>query len=158
MANNGFIKIGEAFEIRLENPDSCYPEVTAEALESFKKMAANLKRVAPKAEDFLYFSAVMMHAAEASALNEDGSPRLTAKGEPVQVGWNKDNNTWKWTTNDPSVKAYKNSNGDIFPEEELIKAHKKWKHRPLCVDHKSSSVDHTRGFIVDTYYERSLKE
>src|SRR5271154_5324842 len=98
MANNGFIKIGEAHEIiRIENPDSCYPEVTAEALDAFKKMAANLKRVAPKAEDFLYFSAVMMHAAEASALNDDGTPRLNLKGETVQVGWDKSGNTWKWT-------------------------------------------------------------
>ena len=25
------------------------------------------------------------------------------------------------------------------------------------MDHKSSSVDHVRGFIVDTYYDRTLK-
>lgn len=151
------IKLGEAHEIRLENAESCIPEVSAEVLENFRKFAANLKKVAPKAEDFLYFSAVMMHAAEAAALNEDGTPRLTLKGEPVQVGWDKSGNTWKWTSNDPNVRPYKNSNGDIFPEEELTKAYKKWKHKPLCVDHKSSSVDHVRGFIVDTYYDRSLK-
>jgi hypothetical protein len=60
-------------------------------------------------------------------------------------------------SNDPSIKPYKNSNGDIFPEEELVKAYKKWVGKPLCVDHKSSSVDHVRGFIVDTYYDRNLK-
>lgn len=151
------IKLGEAHEIKIENTDSCIPEVSAEVLEGFRRFAANLKKVAPKAEDFLYFSAVMMHAAEAAALNEDGTPRLTLKGEPVQVGWDKSGNTWKWTSNDPNVRPYKNSNGDIFPEEELTKAYKKWKHKPLCVDHKSSSVDHVRGFIVDTYYDRSLK-
>ena len=100
----------------------------------------------------------MMHAAEASSLNdEDGTPKLNVKGEPVKVGWDTSNGTWKWTSNDPNIKPYKNSNGDIFPEEELIKAYKKWKHKPLCVDHKSSSVDHVRGFIVDTYYDRNLK-
>jgi hypothetical protein len=151
------IKLGEAHEIKLENMESCLPEVSAEVLENFRKFATNLKKIAPKAEDFLYFSAVMMHAAEAAALNEDGTPKLTLKGEPVEVGWDTSGGTWKWASNDPSIKPYKNSNGDIFPEAELTKAYKKWKHKPLCVDHKSSSVDHVRGFIVDTYYDRSLK-
>ena len=151
------IKLGEAHEIKLENMESCLPEVSAEVLENFRKFATNLKKIAPKAEDFLYFSAVMMHAAEASALNEDGTPKLTLKGEPVEVGWDTSGGTWKWASNDPSIKPYKNSNGDIFPEAELTKAYKKWKHKPLCVDHKSSSVDHVRGFIVDTYYDRNLK-
>ena len=153
-----FVKQGELIEILgTENTDSCIPAVSPEVLENFKKFANNLKKVAPKAEDFLYFSAVMMHAAEAAALNDDGTPRLTAKAEPVRVGWDKGGNTWKWLSNDPSIKPYKNSNGDIFPEEELVKAHKKWVHKPLCIDHKSSSVDHVRGFIVDTYYDRNLK-
>ena len=151
------IKLGEAHEIKLENADSCIPEVSADVLENFRKFAANLKKIAPKAEDFLYFSAVMMHAAEAAAINEDGTPKLTLKGEPVQVGWDTSGGTWKWASNDPNIKPYKNSNGDIFPEAELTKAYKKWKHKPLCVDHKSSSVDHVRGFIVDTYYDRNLK-
>jgi len=151
------IKLGEAHEIKLENMESCLPEVSAEVLENFRKFATNLKKIAPRAEDFLYFSAVMMHAAEAAALNEDGTPKLTLKGEPVVVGWDTSGGTWKWASNDPSIKPYKNSNGDIFPEAELTKAYKKWKHKPLCVDHKSSSVDHVRGFIVDTYYDRSLK-
>lgn len=151
------IKLGEAHEIKLESLESCLPEVSADVLENFRKFAANLKRVAPRAEDFLYFSAVMMHAAEASALNEDGTQKLTLQGEPVKVGWDTSGGTWKWATNDPSIKPYKNSNGDIFPEDELIKAYKKWKHKPLCVDHKSSSVEHVRGFIVDTYYDRNLK-
>src|SRR5271170_1228432 len=152
-----FSKFGETTEIRIENTESCIPAVSAEILENFQKFANNLKKIAPKAEDFLYFSAVMMHAAEAAALNDDGTPRLTAKGEAVQVGWDKSGNTWRWMSNDNSIKPYKNSNGDIFPEEELVKAYKKWKHKPLCVDHKSSSVDHVRGFIVDTYYDRNLK-
>jgi hypothetical protein len=152
-----FIKLGEATEIKLESADSCIPQVSPEILDNFRKFAANLKRIAPKAEDFLYFSAIMMHAAEAAALHDDGTPRLTASGNPVEVGWDKGGNTWRWMSNDPHVKPYKNSNGDIFPEEELVKAYKKWAGKPLCVDHKSSSVDHVRGFIVDTYYDRNLK-
>jgi hypothetical protein len=153
-----FVKLGELIEIsRVESTDSCLPSVSPEILDNFRKFATNLKKIAPKAEDFLYFSAVMMHAAEAAGLNDDGTPRLTVKGEPVQVGWNKGGGTWRWTTNDTSVKPYRNSNGDIFPEEELVKAYKKWVGKPLCVDHKSSSVDHVRGFIVDTYYDRNLK-
>lgn len=153
-----FIKQGELIEIsRVENTESCIPAVSPEILENFRKVAVNLKKIAPKAEDFLYFSAVMMHAAEAAALHDDGTPRLTAKGEAVQVGWDKSGGTWRWVTNDQNTRPYKNSNGDIFPEEELVKAYKKWVGKPLCIDHKSSSVDHVRGFIVDTYYDRNLK-
>lgn len=153
-----FVKLGENIEIsRIENSDSCIPAVSEHILDEFKKFATNLKKIAPKAEDFLYFSAVMMHAAEAAGINDDGTPKLTVKGEPVQVGWNKSGGTWRWTTTDNSIKPYRNSNGDIFPEEELVKAYKKWVGKPLCVDHKSSSVDHVRGFIVDTYYDRNLK-
>jgi hypothetical protein len=153
-----FVKQGEAIEISdIENTASCVPMVPTEVLENFKKFAANLKKIAPKAEDFLYFSAIMMHAAEAASLNDDGTPRLNLKGEKIEVGWDKSGGTWRWMSNDNGVKPYKNSNGDIFPEEELVKAYKKWVGKPLCVDHKSSSVEHVRGFIVDTYYDRNLK-
>jgi len=68
----GFIKQGEALEIKLEDTASCIPEVSEEILEVFRKTAAELKKIAPKADDFLYFSATIIHAAEASALNDDG--------------------------------------------------------------------------------------
>src|ERR1700686_4192703 len=153
-----FVKLGENLEINnVENTASCVSMVDPEILENFRKFAINLKKIAPKAEDFLYFSAVMLHAAEAAAFNEDGSPKLTAKGDKVEVGWDKTGGTWRWMSNDSNIKPYKNSNGDIFPEEELVKAYKKWVGKPLCVDHKSSSVEHVRGFIVDTYYDRNLK-
>jgi hypothetical protein len=153
-----FNKFGEALEsIRVENTDSCIAMVDPAILDNFKKFASELKKIAPKAEDFLYFSCVMLHAAEASAINDDGTPKLNAKGEEVKVGWDKSGGTWRWMSNDPNIKCYKNSNGDIFPESELISAHKKWVGKPLCVDHKSSSVEHVRGFIVDTYYDRINK-
>lgn len=153
-----FIKLGELIEIdKIENTASCASAVSPEILENFRKFAVNLKKIAPKAEDFLYFSAVMLHSAEASALNDDGTIKLNASGNPIEVGWDKSGGTWRWTSNDRSIKPYKNSNGDIFPEEELVKAYKKWVGKPLCIDHKSSSVDHVRGFIVDTYYDRAHK-
>ena len=149
-----FVKIGEALEsVRIESSDTVAPMVNTDIMENFRKTAAELKRIAPKADDFLYFSAIMMHGAEASSINDDGTPKLNARGEKVEVGWDKSGGTWRWMSNDPNIKPYKNCNGDIFPSEELIKAHKKWVGKPLCVDHKSSSVEHVRGFIVDTYYD-----
>jgi hypothetical protein len=152
-----FIKIGELVGIDIQSTESSAPMVDQDALNKFYKMAGDLKKVAPKADDFLYMVAVIMHAAEASAVNDDGTPKLNRFGEEVKVGWDTSNNTWRWVSSDPSVRAFKNSNGDIFPESQLITAHKKWIGKPLCLDHKSSSVDHTRGFIVDTYYDRKLK-
>lgn len=152
------IKLGEAFTITASDIQSSdvianSPEVT----EHFAKIAQELKIIAPKANDFLYFHAVMMHAAEASALNDDGSLKSLASGEPVKVWWEKKGDSWKWNSTDPSLKPYRNANLDIFPEEELLKAHKKWVGKPLCLDHKSSSVEMVRGCILDTYYDYKLK-
>lgn len=150
------IKIGELVQIDKIAHQESVPAISDEVLNDFRKTASSLKALAPKAEDFLYFSAIMMHAAEASSINTDGSPKFNKKGERVVVGWNKSNGTLRWETNDPSIKPYKNQNGDIFRAEELIKAHKKWIHKPLCIDHQSKSVEHVRGFIVDTYYDPTL--
>lgn len=150
-----FLKIGEAVAITdasIHSAESVLSDPDVHA--RFTKMAKGLKKIAPKADDFLYFSAVMMHAAEASTINPDGSPKMTAWGEPVKAHWEKKGDSVKWICNDPSVKPYKNHNGDSFPEQELITAHKKWVGKPLCIDHKSSSVDFVRGVIIDTYYDR----
>ena len=155
-----FKKVGEAIELSanaIQDPNSVIPMIDDRILESMQKYAANLKRIAPKAEDFLYFAAVMMHAAEAALINDDGTPKLTRSGEALNAHWDTSGGTWRWICNDSTIRPFKNSNGDIFPEAELVKAHKKWKEKPLCIDHKSNSVDHTRGIIVDTYYDRNLK-
>jgi intein/homing endonuclease len=82
-----------------------------EILHYFKKTAADLKAIAPRAKDFLYFTTIMMHAAEASALDDNGEIKKTAKGEPVSVGWDVlDNGAWVWKSNDPNVRPYKNNN------------------------------------------------
>jgi hypothetical protein len=152
-----FKKFGESTKCKIEESDSCTSFINETILNEFKKTAKELKILAPSSEDFLYFSTIMMHAAESSAINDDGTPKLTKSGETVNVGWDTSEGTWKWKTNDPTIKPYKNANGDIFPEKELVTAHKLWISKPLCIDHKSSSVDHVRGYIVDTYYDRELK-
>lgn len=162
------IKLGEALEVQITDIHSddaarANPIILnrmaddSELLEHFKKVAAELKKIAPKATDFLYFSAIMMHSAEASLLDHDGKIRVDADGEPLTASWKKSGESWKWVCSDKKLQPYKNSNADIFPEEELIKAHKKWIGRPLCLDHKSSSVDMIRGVIVDTYYDYKCK-
>lgn len=160
-----FIKNGESqisemisMDTALSNPDIFSRMADdSEILAQFKKVAAELKQIAPKAKDFLYFSAVMMHSAEASLLDTKGNIRKDAHGKNLTSTWEKTGESWRWICSDKNVLPYKNSNADIFPEEELIKAHKKWIGRPLCLDHKSSSVDMIRGVIVDTYYDYKCK-
>lgn len=158
-------KFGEAIQVgvdHIHNVDSL-PNIFAsvsdesEMLGEFRKTAESLKQIAPKAKDFLYFSAVMMHAAEAALLDANGKIKKDAKGQDLTAGWDKQGESWRWVCSDSNTLPYKNSNNDIFPEEELIKAHKKWVGRPLCLDHKSNSVDMIRGIIVDTYYDRAKK-
>ncbi|MCZ2224525.1 MAG: hypothetical protein LC122_12950 [Chitinophagales bacterium] len=153
-----FTKFGESTNLKIEDAATVSPLINDNILDEFKKTAKALKILSPASEDFLYFSTIVMHAAEASAINDDGTPKMKKNGEPVAVGWDVDaKGSWKWKTNDDGVKPYRNANLDIFPELELIKAHKKWIGKPLCIDHKSSSVDFVRGYIVDTYYDRNLK-
>lgn len=158
-----FNKVGELSTISAEDIQSSSSVLAelnnAEIDEKFSKFAQQLRRVAPKADDFLYFTAIMITAAEAAALNPDGSVKLKTDGSPVEVGWEIDEKTgsWKWKTNDPSIQAYANANGDVFPAEEIIKAYKKWAGKPLCLDHRSSEVDAVRGIILDTYYDRKHK-
>jgi hypothetical protein len=160
------IKQGEALSFntdRVYQSDTVIPSIfnklsdDSEIITQFKKVAENLKQIAPKAKDFLYFSAIMMHAAEAALLDSDGNLKKDSSGKDLTSTWAKDGESWKWVCSSKLVQPYKNSNNDIFPEEELIKAHKKWVGRPLCLDHKSSSVDMIRGVIVDTYYDYAKK-
>jgi intein/homing endonuclease len=108
------IKLGEAVAIK---PEDFHPleKLASDAdLDIEKRMfkfAQELKVIAPQAKDFLYFTAIMMHAAEAALLNEDGSPKLMANGEPVTAVWEKvGKESIKWVCSDKSIKPYKNSN------------------------------------------------
>jgi len=142
----------------LLNPENA--KVEADIQQRFVKFAKQLKKVAPKAKDFIFFSAIFMHSAEGSLINQDtGAPIKDSRGNIVTAEWVVDKRTgsWKWKCSDPNVKPYKNNNGDIFPESELKKAYRKWVGRPLCKDHQSSSVDGIRGIIVDAFYDDKHK-
>ena len=131
-----------------------------EVMDRFTKYAKALKAVAPKAKDFLYFSCVMMHSAEAALIDQKtGAPLLGKDGKPIAAKWdiNPKTGSWKWVCTDPNLKPYKNNNGDIFPETELKKAYRQWVEKPLCQDHQSSTVDGMRGLIIDTYWDDKHK-
>lgn len=154
------IKLGESFAVSsdsIRNSEDIKQD--PELHEKVIKMAANFKKIAPKAEDFLYFTAIMMHAAERSLYDEDGNPLKNPDGTHASANWeiNEKTGSWRWVANNATIKPYKNHNGDIFPEPELKKAYKHWVGKPLCKDHQSSSVDGVRGFIVDTYWDDKYK-
>ena len=151
------IKLGEATAIGIADiqpTESVLADADLEIEERMRKFAQNLKAIAPMAKDFLYFTCVMMHAAEAALLDDNGEIKKLASGELVTASWESvGKDGIKWVCSDPSIKPYRNSNRDVFPEMELKVAYKKWVGRPLCLDHKSASVDAIRGVIVDTYYD-----
>ena len=154
------IKLGESVFIR---PEDIKPiEKLANDMgwieDRMYKFAQELRVIAPKAKDFLYFTCVMMHAAEAACVNDDGSPKKTSHGQDVSATWEttKEGGV-KWTCNEKSLMPYRNNNRDIFPEAELKVAYKNWVGRPLCLDHQSQSVDKIRGVIVDTVYDERRK-
>lgn len=136
----------------------------------FKKVAESLrsiqsatgKKLAPKIDDFTYGVCLMLHAAESALINQDtGEPILNKQGQPVK-GWFENTTdgrgrpTVKWSSPD-GIMPTKNQNGDIFPEEDLIKYHKDWIGKPLCKDHISNTVDGVRGIIVDAFYDAKFK-
>ena len=156
-----FQKLGETFAVEASSIQSAEAILHSEEItRRFEKFAGELRKIAPKANDFLYFSTAMMTAAEASLYNDDGSIKLMKDGKPVKASWEvgKDGpESMKWVCSDSSIRPYKNNNGDIFPEAELISAHAQWRGKPLCVDHRSNSVDAIRGVVLDTYYDFKSK-
>ena len=151
--NKPWVKVGYA-------DNSLVSKISAEQFESLasknvtdrlNKFAQTIKSVAPRSDDFLYFSIIFLKAAEASLI--DGKGELKKIGN--EKAWGYFDESWRWHGN---VKPHKNNNGDIFPELELKKATRNWIGRPLCVDHKSESVDGVRGIILDTYYDEKLKQ
>ncbi len=138
---------------------SRFAKITEE-LRNLQKEAGT-KQIAEKVDDFLYAHCIMMHAAEASLLDAEGNALKNARGEPVRGGFvpctdHKGMESIRWESPD-NIQMYKNANGDIFPEAELIKAHKNWIGKPLCRDHVSNVIEGVRGIIVDTYYDPKFK-
>jgi len=120
-------------------------------VERMTKLAHEIKAIAPKSDDFLYFSIIFLKSAESALIDESGSLKKVGH----EKAWGYFDESWKWHGN---VKPHKNNNGDIFPEIELKKAASKWIGMPLCKDHESSSVDGIRGIILDTHYDDKLKQ
>jgi hypothetical protein len=154
------IKLGEAVCIRPEDirpVEKLANDLDLDIENRMYKFAQELKVIAPMAKDFLYFTCVMMHAAEAACINDDGTPKKLSNGQDVVATWEKVGDGVKWVCNDPTIQSYRNNNRDIFPESELKIAYKAWVGRPLCLDHQSQSVDKIRGVIVDTVYDDRRK-
>jgi len=120
-------------------------------IERMTKLAHEIKSLAAKSDDFLYFSIIFLKSAESALLDETGNLKKVGNDR----AWGYFDEGWKWHGN---VKPHKNNNGDIFPEVELKKAASKWIGMPLCKDHESSSVDGIRGIILDTYYDDKMKQ
>lgn len=124
---------------------------SAHIVERLEKHARKVQALAPKSDDFLYFTIIFLKSAEASLIDEKGDLKKVGR----ENAWGYFDENFKWHGN---VKPHKNNNGDIFPESELKIAARKWIGMPLCVDHKSDSVDGVRGIILDTYYDERLKQ
>ena len=121
-------------------------------VQRFSKLANKLRTIAPKSDDFLYFSIIFLKAAESCLLDDNGNIKKTANGENA---WGFYDENWAWSGN---VQPHRNNNKDIFPESELKKAASSWVGLPLCRDHESSSVDGIRGIILDTHYDEKFKQ
>lgn len=120
-------------------------------VERMTKLAHDIKGIAPRSDDFLYFSIIFLKAAESCLLDDSGNLKKVGK----EKAWGYFDEKWKWHGN---VALHANNNKDAFPELELKKAHMNWVGKPLCKDHESSSVDGIRGIILDTYYDDKMKQ
>lgn len=123
------------------------PDIT----DRLEKFAFHAQKIAPKSDDFLYFTIIFLKSAEAALIDDYGNNRKVGSDN----AWGYFDENYRWHGN---VKPHRNNNGDIFPEIELKKAARKWIGTPLCVDHKSESVDGIRGIVLDTHYDEKLKQ
>jgi len=120
-------------------------------VERMTKLAHDIKSIAPRSDDFLYFSIIFLKAAESALIDDSGNLKKVGS----EKAWGYFDENWKWHGN---VQFHSNNNKDAFPELELKKAHMNWVGKPLCKDHESSSVDGIRGIILDTYYDDKMKQ
>lgn len=154
MSKDNIIKIGftDASLVRQISAEEFETKFASESVVNrLNKFANTVRAIAPRSDDFLYFSIIFLKAAESAIIDELGNNKKVGK----ENAWGHFDENWRWHGN---VKAHKNSNNDIFPESELKKAARKWIGKPLCVDHKSDSVDGVRGIILDTYYDEKYKQ
>jgi len=145
-------KICYSNESKIQTQSADKALASPEIVERLSKLATDVRAIAPKSEDFLYFSIIFLKSAESSYLDDNGGIKKASNGEDA---WGFFDENWRWHGNVP---PHRNNNRDIFPESELKKATKKWIGMPLCRDHESSSVDGIRGIILDAHYDDKFKQ
>src|SRR6266702_2217946 len=103
-----FIKLAEG-EL-LENnipPHEALADI--EITNRFIKLAEKLKKLAPRSDDFLYFSAIMLHSAEHALIDsKTGEPKKDKNGKVIAGSFDQN---WKWNCSDPTIQPYRNQNG-----------------------------------------------
>jgi len=150
----GLLKIAEG-ELLSNDIPAHEALADVEVTNRFIKLAESLKKLAPRSDDFLYFTAIMLHGAEAALVDpKTGEPKKDKNGKEITGSFD---DSWKWVCSDPNIDPYANQNGDIFPSSELKKAFTKWRGRPLCINHQSSDVEGVRGIIIDTHWDEKFK-
>jgi len=150
--------------LTVSRDDIVEPEValsTEGASQQFKKLVAEVKRVAPRSEEFTYFRCIAIHAMEAANLDTQGSAihkgHISVAGDDGNckvcgTALNKDaqgssiDGLWCIASD---IDPYVNQNGDAFPEAQLLEGYKSFIGRGLFVNHASSDVEKIRGIILD---------
>ena len=112
------------------------------AVEQHRLLVAELKKVAPKSEEFLYFTCRAITAAEAANYGLDGK---------TIVGDGHFNHSGNWVTA-KGIVPYMNHNGDVFGEDELQQSGHSFIGKGLFVNHKSDDVEKIRGIILDAIW------
>lgn len=169
--------------ITIEKVSEVTPEVALSAegnMERFRQLTAEVRRVAPRSDEFTYFVCRAIHAMEAGNYNpvtkefsgdghiiqgENGKCKVC--GEAIQK-WQ--NGLWHSKS---SLEPYCNQNGDAFPEVELlkdveivdassgdrrkIKAYETFIGRGLFVNHASEDAEKIRGIILDASWDPASK-
>ena len=157
---------------------------SAEITERFHKLASEIKKIAPRSNEFIYFIARGIHAMEHSAIDpvsRQYNSKLghiaydngTGSCKECNAELHKTTNGYKisglWCKTS-QVEPWINQNGDAFPEAELladikdpkdssrtIKAYQTFVGKGLFTDHKSSEVENIRGIILDAEYDFKTK-
>jgi hypothetical protein len=126
------------------------PEVS----ERFGQLVKQVKRVAPRSDEFLYFSCRAITAAEGS--NYDDAGKYIGDGHFDAVGGKRQ---WISSSNEHGKDPYMNANGDVFGEDELLKtnaqgipAYKTFIGRGFFTNHQSKDVEKLRGIILDAVW------
>jgi len=97
-------------KIKTESPEKVL--ASQELVDRLNKLATDVRAIAPKSDDFLYFSIIFLKAAESAYLDENGNVKKMANGEDA---WGFFDENWKWHGN---VKPHRNNN--CFPAGTFI--------------------------------------